>query len=91
MKTKKPRVSKPKCEYSISITFGTDIYSGTGNTALEALESMPRPIKIVSKGLINFTDGKKSAQMMWQPQRLKRLFYPNARSFFAKQLSYLMK
>ncbi len=82
---------EPKCEYSISITFGEDVFSGAGDTVLEALQSTPRPVKIVSKGLIQMTDGQKTVVRMWQPAVIKRMFYPNAQALFAKRLAYLMK
>ena len=92
-RTKNISKSEPSSKkiYSISIMFGKDIFSGAGATALEALESTPRPVKIVSKGLIEMTDGTRTVVRMWQPAEIKRMFYPNAQRLFAKRLLYLMK
>ena len=80
-----------KPPYFISLTFGNQVYEGSGATVLDALKSMPVPVKIVSKGLLKVTDGVKKFEQSWMPVRLKRLFYPNAQSLLAKQLSYLLK
>ena len=77
--------------YFISLAFGGEVYEGSGATVLEALKSMPRPVKIVSKGLLKLTDGVKKFEQMWMPVRLKRLFYPQAQGVLAKQLTYLLK
>ena len=88
----KPRKPKKVSKgYSFSITFGKDIFSGSGDTALEALQSTPLPIKIISKGTISLTDGTKSMSQTWQPVKIKRLFFPLSQALLAKQLSYLMK
>lgn len=88
-KSSKKKVSKGA--FSISISFGKNIYSGAGSTALEALQSTPIPIKITTKGVVSLTDGEKSMSQMWQPVKIKRLFYKGSQVTQAKHLSILMK
>ena len=77
--------------YFISLTFGDKVFEGSGDTVLSALQSMPVPVKIVSKGLLKITDGVKKFEQMWQPVKIKRLFYPLAQSVLSKQLTYLLR
>lgn len=78
-------------KYSISITQGDKTYKGSGDSALEALKSVAKPLKIISKVFLTIKQGKRKAEMMFTPVRAKRLFYPNAQLYAAKQLEYLMK
>lgn len=89
-KTKKKAVKK-ELEYSLTLTLGNDVYSGTGATLLEALSSMPVPHKITTKAMLSITDGTRNAERMYMPVAAKRLFYPLAQKFLAKQLAYLLK
>jgi hypothetical protein len=87
-KTKKKKTGS---EYQISLTFGEYEIGGSGSTALAAIQSLPVPVKIVSKGLLKLTNGQKKVELMWMPAKLKRVFQPLAQSVMAKQLEYLMK
>ena len=71
MKTKTTK----KPEYSITLTIGDDVYNGTGETALEALQSIPKPLKIMNKVVFSITDGVKKREVLMWPLRAKRLFY----------------
>lgn len=86
---KKKSPSKPK--YSVTIKLGSTTLKGSGATALEALASVERPTKIVSKTFFSITDGIRKREMMLQPIRAKRLFYPIAQTILAKQLERTMK
>ena len=77
--------------YFISLAFGDKIYEGSGQTVLDALQAMPIPVKIVSKGLLKLTDGVKKFEQMWQPAKLKRLFQPLSQAVQAKMLNLLMR
>lgn len=90
MKTKEPEstVTHP---YLVSVSLGTETYSGSGKTILEALESIETPVKIMLKGVVTIEHGDKHKEFAFTPVRIKRLFYPLTRPFLAKQLSYLMK
>ena len=83
-----PKKKKP---YLIQVKFGEEIVKGEGNTAYEALSSMKRPIKIVGKAFLTITDGKRKKDMMFMPTRAKRLFYPTAQIYIAKQLEIAMR
>lgn len=83
--------SNPKDPVFISLAFGDKIFEGSGATLLAALQSMPVPVKITTKGLLKITDGVKKFEQMLQPVKIKRLFYPLAQGVLAKQLSYLLR
>ena len=51
--------------YIFSLTFGDKVYEGSGVTILEALQSTPIPIKIVTKGLLKLTDGVRKLEETW--------------------------
>lgn len=89
-KAKTPTKEKQEV-YNLSIFVGGELLKGKGTTALEALQSITKPTKIVTKGEIVLTKGDKEARMTWQPVKLKKLFYPLMQAVLAKQLNYLMK
>lgn len=83
----------PKKEpaYKLSIDFGDGPVVSKGDTALEALSSLKRPTKITGKAFLVLEKGKLSAKRMFMPIAAKRLFFPNAQLYIAKQLDYLLK
>lgn len=88
IKTKK---AKEKV-FSITLTMGGVSTTGSGKTALEALTSLPRPLKITSKGEILITDGEKKNLVLMYPIRLKRLFFNKLfQEFQVKNLCMGMK
>lgn len=69
-----PEETKPN--FSITLTIGADVYKGVGETALDALQAVPKPAKMSGKGIFFMTDGvKKTAEVLMYPLRLRRLFY----------------
>jgi hypothetical protein len=79
-------------EFSISLKLGDKTYTSHGNTALDALISLPRPEKITGKGFLTITDGEKKKDMLFMPVRLKRLFYsPTFQAIQVKNLIIGMK
>lgn len=83
--------TKAKSKFKISLTLDGKVYTGKGETALEALRSMQRPTKIQTKGVFHVSDGKSEKQMLLTVPRLKRFFYPNAQPILIKQLVTGMK
>lgn len=75
----------------ISITLGDVKLKGTGETILEALASIKRPVKIVGKTFVDASNGTKDTSFMLMPVRAKRLFYPLAQAILAKQIEQLLK
>ncbi len=73
-KTPKKSIEKSK-EFAITVKMGNDVYSGTGETALEALASMPKPLKIMAKGVVLIEHEGKKKEILMFPLRLRRLFY----------------
>lgn len=71
-------VSKKKLEtkdFKITLTMGNNVYRGQGVTAFEALASMAKPEKIMSKGVVLVESEGKKKELIMMPLRLKRLFY----------------
>lgn len=85
---KAPEV-KPK--YTITVNLGDGERTGTGETVLEALQAVHKPVKIFTKTFVTITDGKRTKEMMFMPLRAKRLFYPHAQVYVARELEFLLK
>lgn len=88
MKTKTPIKTK---KYKLTIDLAGSILKGSGGTALEALQSITKPVKIVTKGQVTMTCGDKKMTKIMQPVEVKKLFYPLAQKIHAKKLDYLLK
>lgn len=86
-----PTAKKTKPAYSIVIDFGSEQQSGSGDTMLDALEAVRRPVKIVGKTFISISNGARKANLVYLPTKAKRLFYPNAQLYLAKQLDLLLR
>lgn len=86
MATKKK--AAPKKEFTISLTMGNDLYSGSGATPLEALNSLPHPGKIMTKGAITITTPSDTKTLAFTPVQIKRLFMysQGVKPIIAKQL-----
>lgn len=62
--------------FSVTLKLGNEVYEGHGATALEALQSVPKPLKMSGKGIVVMTEGMKSTrEILMYPLRLRRLFY----------------
>ena len=68
-------IRKAKPNFSITLTLGDQVFKGKGETALDALQSIPKPVKLMSKGTFFMTDGVKEFETLMYPIRLRRLFY----------------
>lgn len=77
--------------FVLTIKLADTTIKGKGATVIEALKSIEVPVKIFTKADIELTHGKKSMKQTWQPNKVKRLFYPIAQPLLAKQLEYLLK
>jgi hypothetical protein len=80
-----------KAKFKISLTLGDKVYTGKGETALDALRAIERPAKIQTKGIFVVSQGKLKKQMLLTVPRLKRFFYPSAQPILIKQLVTGMK
>lgn len=83
--------AKPTKRFKIVMDFGNRVEFGEGDTVLEALENVRKPVKIVAKTFIIVTDGRRKANLMFAPNHAKRLFYPLAQQYFAKQFEILLR
>ncbi len=77
--------------FTIDIKLGTEQLHGEGDSVLAALQSIPKPIKIITKGIITVTNGELRTERLMQPIQLKRLFYPIAQPLQAKYLVFGLK
>ena len=75
----------------ISIKLGNVIIGGEGATALEALQSIPVPNKITTKGILTISQGQKKKELLYPIPKLKRLFYPKTQPIIIKWLAMLLK
>lgn len=84
---KRGRPPKPtESLYTIELILGDDVFTSTGVTALEALQNLERPLKIVTKGLVVVHHGEKTKELFFMPLQLKRLFFPLGQKATAKML-----
>lgn len=95
METKRGRGRPKKVEedegtFSITLQLGDVVTQGTGSSMFEALQSIPKPMKIVSKGTVTLSNGVKTRTLAYTPVQIKRLFFPLAQKVIAKQFSYGM-
>lgn len=59
-----------------------------GKTALEALQTLKAPDKIVNKAVLTISKGDRKKEIFLNVPRLKRLFYPNFMPITIKGLIY---
>lgn len=84
-------ISVAEKKFKISIKLGNVVIEGEGLTALEALQSIPVPSKITTKGILTISQGQKKKELVYNVPKLRRLFYPNAQPILIKYLSALLK
>jgi hypothetical protein len=87
MAAKKKRVSKAVTPaFELVLELGGRMYSSSGDTMLEALQSLPKPPKIVSKATLYISMGAVKRERLLQIAQTKRLFFPLSQKIIAKQL-----
>ncbi len=89
--TKRSKKAISKEDIVLNLTFGNTVCSGTGKTVLEALQSIPRPLKITTKSVLTVRKGEKKHSRALTIPLAKRLFYPAAQIYHAKHLELLLK
>jgi len=80
--------AKQEPNYKFHLDLCGQIFEGTGSTSLEALQAVPVPLKITTKGTLTITHGDKSKTLILLIPKIKRLFYPNFQSVIIKHLVY---
>lgn len=78
-------------KYLVSFTFGDKSIVGSGASMLEAIRSVPRPVKIFNKCVLRITDGNRKLERVFMPIKSKRFFYPNSQPFLAKYMESLLR
>lgn len=75
-KKKKEVSDEVKPKFSITLTINSIVFKGEGETPLDALQAVPKPQKMMGKGVFFMTDGtRKTREVLMYPLRLRRLFY----------------
>jgi hypothetical protein len=84
---------KSKSNFSITLQLGNKTYKSSGATPTEALGALPKPNKIMAKGVVTVTAGKVKKELLLPPVKVKPLFYNSSgvQEVKAKQLFSLMK
>lgn len=77
---------KKQPHFSITLRIGNDVYSGEGETALEALQKIEKPVKIFQKSVLTVREGDKSKEMLMMPVKVKRIFFPSSQPIIVKWL-----
>lgn len=88
----KKKPGRPRKElYKLTVAFSGNTIHSKGSTVLEALQKLPHPGKITTKGLITLTKGEKKMERMFMPMEMKRILYPIAQVYVAKGMEFLLK
>lgn len=77
--------------YTLRFAQGDCTTESEGGDVLEAIMNLRRPLKVTGKCIVTVEHAGRRAEMMLMPAKARRLFYPIARSYFAKQFEYLLK
>ena len=90
MKKRKPRPYKVAV-LAVTLKLGDTTLEGSGDTVLEALRAIKKPVKITTKSILTVTKGDKKHSRGLTVPLAKRLFYPAAQQYHAKNLELLLK
>lgn len=98
MKTKakglSPKTIKKMLEvpdFTVTLQLDKTTLEGKGNTVLEALRKIKKPVKITTKSILTITKGDKKHSRGLTIPLAKRLFYPAAQMYYARDWERLMK
>ncbi len=80
--------AKEATPYHLTITFGNEVYQSEAPTLLEALQSLPRPLKITTKARLVLSYGERNKEFLYMPMMAKRLFYPLAQPRIVKTMLF---
>ena len=78
-------------QFRVSLQLDTTTLEGSGDTVLEALRAIPKPVKITTKSILTVSKGDKKHSRPLTIPLAKRLFYPGAQLYIARDLQLLMK
>jgi len=62
-------------KYSVTIKTNHETFKGKGDTAIEALRSIPKPFKVMWEAVVTLEKDNKKSEVLMYPTRLRRLFY----------------
>lgn len=62
-------------KYSVTLVIGDKTYRGSGATPFEALYSLQKPVKNMSKGILTVSHGDNTRSVPITPVRIKQLFF----------------
>lgn len=75
-----------KDEYTFTLKLGDSIFTSTDENPEEALKNLPKPIKIVQRGVLIVEQNGKSKERLMNIPEVKRLYYPLSQKFLIKYL-----
>lgn len=81
----------PPAAVSVSLQLDKTTLEGSGATVLEALRAIKKPVKITTKSVLTVTKGDKKHSRPLTIPLAKRMFYPGAQLYHAKNLELLLK
>lgn len=82
---------KAPTNWNFHLVMGDKVIDGEGETALEALQAMPIPDKVMAKGILTITNEGKKKEILFNVQKLRRMFYPSAQPILIKWLAAGLK
>ncbi len=84
-----PALSKQSLNVKITVKLADKTFVGEGATTLKALQAVPKPVKIVSKGFVTIEYDGRTTERFFRPQQMNRIFYssPKLQEIHAKNLS----
>lgn len=77
--------------YSVSLNLAGTTLEGTGDSVLEALRAIKKPVKITTKSILTVSKGDKKHSRPLTVPLAQRLFYPAAQIYHAKSFELLLK
>lgn len=78
-------------DYSITLVLGDKVFTSHAATIAKALRSLPRPVKITTKGVLTLEGDGRRFERLFRPQELRRFLWPVSSEINAKIISVALK
>lgn len=85
------RKAKVTTAFTVTFEIGDKTLKGEGDTVLQAIQAIKKPVKITTKSILTVASGEKKHSRGLTIPLAKRLFYPGAQMYIAKDLQLLLK
>lgn len=73
-------------EYTFTLRIANDVFTSSDVDALTTLRNLPKPQKIVHRGVLLVEQNGKKKEIYLTVDKLKRLYYPIAQKILIKHL-----